>query len=107
MAARIPVARLKASHRKISRRGGRKQLTLDLPGEAPKIVFRSVHREGARFRLLKAGPLPERGLGGVYTNPRTIFEREPELKAIRREAADRLPETVHRLILETLAKRKR
>ena len=62
MARKIPVARLKAKHRKIKRRSGRASLTLTLPG-GDKIVFRSIHRDGASFRLLRAGPLPERGLG--------------------------------------------
>ena len=63
MARKFPVAKLKASRRKITRRRGRASLKLTLPG-GDKIAFRSIHRDGASFRLLRAGPLPERALGG-------------------------------------------
>ena len=97
MAARIPVARLKAAKRKITRRQGRASLALTLPS-GDTIRFRSIHREGARFRLRKAGPLPARDLGGVYTNPRTAFERYDELKAVRRQGERELPAIVSTLI---------
>ena len=105
MASRIPVAKMKAAKRKITRRKGRASLALTLPG-GDKIEFRSVHREGARFRLLKAGPLPERDLGGVYTNPRQAFDLYPELKALRREGEREMPEIVAALIREHLKGRR-
>ena len=87
MARKIPVAKLKANKRKITRRRSRASITLTLPG-GDKIVFRSIHRDGARFRLLRAGPLPERALGGIYTNAARAFTRDghPELYELRRDA---------------------
>ena len=105
-AARIPVAKMKAKQRKITRRRGRPSLALTLPG-GKTVRFRSVHREGPRFRLRRAGPLPERTLGGVYTNPRTAFELYDELKPIRRRAARELPGIVAALIEEHLKKGRR
>ena len=54
MARKIPVAKLKAKHRKISRGSGRTALVIDTPTD-DAIRFRSVRREGARFILLAAG----------------------------------------------------
>lgn len=105
-AAKIPVARLKASNRKVTRAQGRKALAITLPG-GDVIRFRSIHRDGARFRLLRAGPLVERGLGGVYTNARTAFERYDELKPIRRDAERQLPEAVARAVDEFMKRRRR
>ena len=96
-AARIPVARLKAKRRRITRRRGIASLALTLPG-GKTVRFKSVHREGARFRLLRAGPLPERTLGSVYPNPRQAFERYEELGPIRRRAERALPGIVAALI---------
>ena len=70
MARKISVAKITAKNRKITRRSGRASLTLTLPG-GDKIVFRSIHRDGASFRLLRAGPLPERALGGGLHQRRT------------------------------------
>ena len=108
LARNIPVARLKTSHRKITRAKGRRSLQLTLPG-GDKIGFRSIHREGARFRLLKAGPLPERGLGGIYTNARSSFTATgyPELRTLRRRAEKNLPPIVAALIEEHLRGRRR
>ena len=97
MANKIPVAKMRAAKRKITRRKGRASLALTLPG-GDTIKFRSVHREGARFRLRKAGPLPERDLGGVYTNARTAFERYDELKRVRRRGEREMPGIVAALI---------
>ena len=96
-AARIPVAKMKAKRRKITRRRGIASLALTLPG-GKTVRFRSIHREGPRFRLRRAGPLVARDLGGVYTNPRTAFELYDELKPIRRRAARELPGIVAALI---------
>lgn len=104
-ANRIPVAKMKASHRKVTRRRGKKSLALTLPG-GKKIGFRSIHREGATFTLLRAGPLRARRLGGVYTNPKTAFERYPALKSLRRDAERELPELMAAAIREHLAKRR-
>ena len=109
MARRVPVARLKTSHRTVTRSKGRRALTLTLPGDRGKVRFRSVHRVGRTFRLLRAGPLPERGLGGIYTNPGGSFgsEGHPELRAVRRGAEKALPALVSALIDAHLSKRRR
>ena len=108
LAAKIPVAKLKSAHRKITTRRGKKSLTIDTPAD-PAIRFRSIRREGSRFVLLRAGPLPERGVGGVYTNPKTAFTRDgyPELLSLRRRAEKDLPEAVAKAINDHLARRRR
>ena len=105
MARKIPVAKMKAKHRKIKRRRGRASLTLTLPG-GNKIVFRSIHRDGASFRLLRAGPLPERALAGVYTNARAAFTRDgyPELYELRRGAEKDLVQAVSEALKNHLSK---
>ena len=107
-AAKIPIAKLKAKHRKVTTRRGKKSLTIDTPADSA-IRFKSIRREGAKFILLRAGPLPERGVGGVFTNPRTAFTIEgyPELYQLRRRAEKDLPEAVSTAIRDHLAKRKR
>ena len=107
MARKISVAKITAKNRKITRRSGRASLTLTLPG-GDKIVFRSIHRDGASFRLLRAGPLPERALGGVYTNAARAFTKDgyPELYQLRRRAERDLPEAVSKAIRAHMAKRK-
>ena len=107
MASRVPVARLKASHRTITRARGRRALTLKLPGDRGKIRFRSIHRVGRVFRLNRAGPLPERALGGIYTNAGTAFERYPELRSARRRGEKALPAIVSELIDAHLKGRRR
>ena len=104
-AARIPVAKMKAKRRKITRRRGIASLALTLPG-GKTVRFRSIHREGPRFRLRRAGPLPERSLGGVFTNPGSSFERYDELGPIRRRAERELPTVVSALIAAHLKGRK-
>ena len=108
IARKIPVAKLKAPHRKITRSGGRASLVIDTPNDPP-IRFRSIRREGSKFILLRAGPLPERPVGGVFTNPRTAFTKEgyPALFNLRRRAERDLPEAVLTAIRDHLAKRKR
>ena len=105
MARKIPVAKLKAKNRKITRRSGRASLTLTLPGR-DKIVFRSVHRVGRNFRLLRAGPLPERALGGVYTNAARAFTKDgyPELYELRRGAEKDLVQAVSEALKNHLSK---
>lgn len=107
MAHRIPVARMKANRRKVTRRAGRRSLALTLP-TGKTIVFRSVHRQGPSFRLLRAGPLPERALGGVYVNAPRGFGPAgyPELAHVRREAERELPAVVAALIEAHLTKRR-
>ena len=107
-AAKIPVAKLKAAHRKITTRRGKKSLTIDTPADSA-IRFRSIRREGTKFILLRAGPLPERGVGGVFTNPKTAFTADgyPELYQLRRRAEKDLPEAVSTAIRDHLAKRKK
>ena len=74
-ASKIPIAKLKAAHRKVTTSRGKKSLTIDTPND-PAIQFRAIKREGTKFILLRAGPLPERQVGGVYTNPKTAFTRD-------------------------------
>ena len=107
MARKIPVAKLRAKNRRITRRRGRKALQLTLPG-GDKIVFRSIHREGKRFTLLRAGPLRERGVGGIYVNAARAFTDEgyEELVGVRRRAERALPAVVQALILEHLKGRR-
>ena len=107
MARKVPVAKLKAKNRRITQRHGRKSLVIRLPS-GDKITFRSVHREGPRFRLLAAGPLPARGLGGVFVNAARAFSEEgyDELRVVRRRAERELPAVVQALILEHLKGRK-
>ena len=108
IAAKIPIAKLKAKHRKVTTRRGKKALTIDTPAD-PAIRFRSIRREGPKFILLKAGPLPERGVGGVFTNPKTAFTADgyPELYQLRHRAEKDLPEAVSKAIRDHLAKRKK
>ena len=108
MARKIPVGRLKASHRKITRRSGRASLSLTLPG-ADRIVFRAIHRDGASFRLLRAGPLRERALGGVYTNAARAFTKDgyPELYELRRGAEKDLVQAVSEGLRNHFAKAKK
>ena len=108
MARKIPVAKLKAKHRKIKRRRGLASLTLTLPG-GNKIAFRSIHRDGASFRLLRAGPLPERALGGVYTNAARAFTKEgyPELYQLRRGAEKDLVQAVEDALKNHFSRRRR
>ena len=105
IAAKIPIAKLKAKHRKVTRSGGRASLVIDTPND-PAIRFRSIRREGTKFILLRAGPLVERRVGGVFTNPRTAFTSEgyPELLTLRRRAEKDLPEAVAAAITVHLAK---
>ena len=108
IASKIPIAKLKAKHRKVTTRRGKKSLTIDTPND-PAIRFRSIRREGTKFILLRAGPLPERGVRGVFTNPKTAFTADgyPELYQLRRRAEKDLPEAVSTAIRDHLAKRKR
>ncbi len=95
MAAKIPVEKMKASKRKVTRRGGKSSLRLTLPG-GDKISFRSIARVDGRFRLLKAGPLPARNLGGIYTNAARAFTKDgyPELHELKRGAGKDLVQAV-------------
>ena len=108
IASKIPIAKLKAAHRKVTSRRGKKSLTIDTPADSA-IRFRSIRREGTKFILLRAGPLVERAVGGVYTNPKTAFTADgyPELYQLRRRAEKDLPEAVSTAIRDHLAKRKR
>ena len=107
-AAKVPISKLRAKHRKVRRSQGRTTLVIDTPND-PAIRFRSIRREGAKFILLRAGPLPERGVAGVYTNPKTAFTSEgyPELYQLRRRAEKDLPEAVSTAINDHLNKRRR
>ena len=111
MAAQIPIAKLRAKHRRASRVGGRTALVIDTPATDP-IRFRSVLRVGRAFMLRKAGPLPARFLGGVRTRARLAFARleaggQAALHEIRKDAERDLPVAVEREILAVLNARKR
>ena len=108
IASKIPIEKLRAAHRKITTQRGKKSLVIDTPNDPP-IQFRSIRRAGTKFVLLRAGPLPERVVGGVYTNPKTAFTSEgyPALFSLRQRAERDLPEAVLTAIREHLAKRKR
>ena len=107
MARTIPVERLKAKARPISRSKGRKRLSVTLPGDAGRIAFRSVFKDGSRIRLHQAGPLRERGLAPVFTNPGTAFERYPELSGLRRRGQKDLVQAVADAINNHLSRRRR
>ena len=108
MARKIPVAKLKAAHRKTKRGSGRTSLVIDTP-TAPPIHFRSIRKEGSRFILRKAGTLPERGVGGVFTNAGAAFsdDRYPDLNRLRKEAERDLPNAVADQIKLHMAKRRK
>ena len=107
IARKIPIAKLKAKHRKLSRGSGRTALVINTPTDDP-IRFRSIRREGSRFILLKAGTLPERGVGGVFTNAGEAFEddRYPKMNQLRREAEKGLPVAVAQAINDHFMKAK-
>ena len=98
MARSIPVSKLKAKHRKTRRAGGRLSLTLNTPA-SKAIRFSSVARVGKAFKLLRAGPLPERFLGGISTGARTAFAPEGQggkdaLHRLRKRAGPDLAQAV-------------
>ena len=108
MAVSIPISRLKATHRKTRRQDGRLGLVIDTPATSA-IHFRATQRVGRAFKLLRAGPLPERFVGGVRTKARTAFGSEAdggqaELNQLRKRAAADLPEAVAAAINDHLAK---
>ena len=111
MAVSIPISRLKAAHRKARREDGRLGLTIDTPATSP-IIFRATQRVGRAFKLLRAGPLPERFVGGIRTKARTAFGSEAdggqaELNQLRKRAAADLPEAVATAINDHLKRRHR
>ena len=107
-ASKIPIAKLRTAHRKVTTRRGKKSLVIDTPND-PAIQFRSIRREGTKFILLRAGALPERQVGGVYTNPKTAFTRDgyPQLLSLRRRAERDLPAAISKAINDHLNKRRR
>ena len=105
-ASKIPVAKLKAKHRQVKRSRGLLSLVLNTPN-SDAIRFRSIRREAKRFVLLRAGPLPERGVGGVFTNAASAFTDQPELAKLRKRAERDLPEAVAMAINNHLRARKR
>ena len=107
LARKIPVEKLRAKHRKISRVSGRKSLVIDTPADDP-ILFRSVRREGGRIVLNRAGPLPERFLAGIFLNSGEAFEddRYPALNRLAKEAKRDLPAVVAEQINQHLARRR-
>ena len=75
MARSIPIARLRAKHRRIEKKGGRQSLTIKTPA-TDAIRFGSIERVARAFKLFAAGPLPARFVGGVPTRARTAFGPE-------------------------------
>ena len=109
MARSFPVAKLRASLRKVTRKGGRQSLTI-APPHQDKQHFSAVERVGRAFRLLKAGPLPSRFIGDIATGARRAFADPDdggiaELAALRRKAEKDLPETVAQQITEYFKRR--
>ena len=108
MASSIAISRLRAKHRKTRRLGGNLALFIDTPATDP-IRFRATQRVGRAFKLLKAGPLPERFVGGIRTKGRAAFGPEAdggqaELSQLRKRAAAALPEAVSTAINAHMAK---
>ena len=111
MAAKVPISRLKAKHRRARREAGRLVLKIDTPSTDP-IRFAATAREGKAFRLLEAGPLVERFVGGIATKARSAFGREEEggqaeLSALRKRAARDLPNVVAAEIAKFMQRRRR
>ena len=111
MTRSIPVSKLKAKHRKTRRAGGKMSLVINTPAIS-SIKFSSVERIGKAFKLLRAGPLPERFVGGISTGANTAFAPEGEggrleLNDLRKRAAQDLPEAVAAAINDHLKRRMR
>ena len=111
MARSIPISKLKAKHRKARRSGGKMSLTINTPATRA-IKFSSVERIGKAFKLLRAGPLPERFVGGVSTGAKTAFAPEgeggqDELHRLRKRAGPDLAEAVAAAINDHLKRRMR
>ena len=111
MASKIPIAKLKAKHRKVTTRRGKKSLTIDTPAD-PAIRFLSIRRAGAKFILLEgraAGRTVQ--VGGVVDERQTrAFTKDdgyPKLYQLRRKAERDLPEAVAKAINDHLAKARR
>ena len=111
MTSSIPISRLKATHRKTRRQDGRLGLVIHTPATSA-IHFRATQRVGRAFKLLRAGPLPERFVGGVRTKARTAFGPEAdggqaELNQLRKRAGQDLAEAVATAINDHLKRRRR
>ena len=112
MARTIPVARLKAKHRRTKKKGGRQSLTINTTATARPIRFRSFERVARAFKLFAAGPLAERYVGGVPTRARRAFGPEEAggfapLNLLRRRAQRDLPSQVSKAIADHFARRKK
>ena len=111
MARSIPISKLKAKHRKTRRAGGKMSLTINTPS-SKAIRFSSIERIGKAFKLLRAGPLVERFVGGISTGARTAFAPEgeggqDELHSLRKRAGPDLAEAVAEAINDHLKRRMR
>ena len=89
---KIPVARLRAAARKFVKKHGGKsvgELSLEIDGD--KVRFKQVRKIGsglsAKYELLKAGNLPERGVGGIIIGERHIRSKSSFKAATRRAEA--------------------
>ena len=111
MARSISIGRLRAANRKTRRVRGKLSLTVNTPATSP-IRFSSVERVGKAFRLTRAGPLPERFVGGIRTGARTAFAPQrdggvEELHQLRKRAAKDLPAAIATAINDHLKRRMR
>ena len=111
MARAIPVARLRAKHRRIEKKAGRQSLTIKTPA-TKAIRFGSVERVARAFKLFAAGPLPERFIGGVPTRARAAFGPEEAggyspLNILRRRAERDLPAAMSKAIADHFERRKK
>ena len=98
MARAIPVARLRAKHRRIKKKAGRQSLTIKTPA-TDAIRFRSIERVARAFKLFAAGA-------------RTAFGPEEAggyspLNLLRRRAERDLPSQMAKAISDHLAKRRK
>ena len=110
MATSIPIARLRAKHRRAVRRDGKTSLEVDTPA-IKRIRFRAVQRIGKAFKLLKAGDLPERFVGGVARSRRAFADPDKggyaDLAQLRRKAERDLPIVMREKINDFLKRRRK
>ena len=111
MARSIPIARLRAKHRRIEKKGGRQSLTIKTPA-TDAIRFGSIERVARAFKLFAAGPLPARFVGGVPTRARTAFGPEEAggyspLNILRSRAERDLPAAMAKAISDHFERRRK
>ena len=105
MASSFPVGKLRSPLRKVSKG----ELTIRPPHQSTQ-RFRAVERIGRAFKLLRAGPLPSRFLGGIATGAGRAFADaddggQAELAALRRKAEKDLPAAATQAINDFMKRR--